>query len=118
MKIAFYKATRVPVADFIAAMEKRDRAKVLGCLKSIKELGFASPRAECRQINGKLWEIKIHAPSAGYRFFYVVLHKDTLVLLHAYKKQSQKAPNRDILLAEKRLLEVLNNESYYVDQEK
>lgn len=77
-------------------------------------MGFDSPRVQFRQIRGKLWEIKIHTASAGYRFFYVSLHCDTLVLLHVYKKQSQKAPNKEIAIAEKRLLEVLKNESYYI----
>lgn len=115
MRITFYKATRIPVLDFIATIEKREQAKVLGCLKSIEDLGFTSPRAQHRQINGKLWKIKINAHSASYRFFYVALQQNTLVILHAYKKKSQKAPNKDILIAEKRLSEVLNNEGYYTN---
>lgn len=114
MRIVFYKATRIPVRDFIDAMRKQDQAKVLACLKSIEDLGFDSPRVQFRQIRGKLWEIKVYASSTGYRFFYVSLHGDVLVLLHAYKKQSQKAPNKEIAIAEKRLLEVLKNESYYI----
>ncbi len=38
-----------------------------------------------------------------------------LILLHAYKKQSQKAPTKEIAIAEKRLLEVLNHENSYVN---
>ena len=114
MRIIFYKNTKVPVRDFIDLLEKRDQAKILACLKSIEDLGFDSPRVQFRQIRGKLWEIKIHTAGAGYRFFYVSLHRDTLVLLHAYKKQAQKAPNREIVIAEKRLLEVLKNESHYI----
>ncbi len=114
MRIVFYKSTRVPVCDFLDAMGRQDQAKVLACLKSIEDLGFDSPRVQFRQIRGKLWEIKMHTANTGYRFFYVSLHRDTLVLLHAYKKQSQKAPNKEIAIAEKRLLEVLKNESYYI----
>jgi phage-related protein len=114
MRIVFYKSTRIPVRDFIDTMGKQDQAKVLACLKNIEDLGFDSPRVQFRQIRGKLWEIKIHASGGGYRFFYVSLHSDVLVLLHAYKKQSQKAPNKEIGIAEKRLLEVLKNESYYI----
>jgi phage-related protein len=113
MRIAFYRNTKTPVRDFIDAMGKRDQAKVLGCLKNIEDLGFNSPRVQFRQIRGKLWEIKIHAPDSGYRFFYICLHSNALVLLHAYKKRSNKAPNKEIAIAEKRLLEVLENESNY-----
>jgi phage-related protein len=82
--------------------------------KKYEELGFDCPRVDFRQISSKLWEIKIKAPGAGYRIFYVTLRKNVLVLLHAYKKQSQKAPKKEIAIAEKRLIEVLNNESIYV----
>ena len=35
--------------------------------------------------------------------FYVTVHSKTLVLLHAYKKQSQKAPKKEIEIAEKEM---------------
>jgi phage-related protein len=114
MRVLFYKKNRVPVRDFIHMMNKPDRARVLACLQNVEDLGFDSPRVQFRHIRGKLWEIKIQA-SSGYRFFYVGLHGDILVLLHAYKKQSQKAPNKEITIAEKRLLEVLKNESCYIE---
>lgn len=38
-----------------------------------------------------------------------------MVLLHAYKKQSQKAPKKEIETAERRMLEVIENESAYVN---
>ena len=79
-------------------------------------LGFDTPRVEFRHIEGKLWEIKIKAVSGGYRVFYVVIKKSTLVLLHAYKKQSQKAPEREIKTAMKRLKEVLANETDYIER--
>ena len=113
MRVLFYKKTRVPVYDFIHAIDEKDRTKVLSCLKNIEELGFDSPMVQFRHIRGKLWEIKIQA-SNGYRFFYAVLHSDMLVLLHAYRKQSQKAPTKEITIAEKRLSEVLKNESHHI----
>lgn len=36
-----------------------------------------------------------------------------MVLLHAYQKQSQKAPLKEVETAEKRLLEVAKNEKDY-----
>ncbi|MFT4060439.1 MAG: type II toxin-antitoxin system RelE/ParE family toxin [Legionella sp.] len=37
-----------------------------------------------------------------------------IVLLHAYKKQSQKAPKQDIELAEKGMMEVYDHERTYL----
>lgn len=116
MNIIFYvkkHGNRCPVREFIEKLESKDRAKILACLKSIEDLGFDSPRVEFRQIRGRLWEIKIRSSSAGFRIFYICLKANTLVLLHAYQKQSQKAPTMEIKTAEKRLLEVTENEKDY-----
>ena len=83
-----------PVYSFIKKLGSKERAKILSCLKSIQELGFECPRVEFRAIEGKLWEIKIKTMGSGYRIFYVAIKKD-------------------IEIAEKRLLEVLNNENLY-----
>ncbi len=108
MKVSYYQTNsgRVPVKEFIDNLTSQDQAKVTGCLKSIQEDGFDSDRVEFRQIEKKLWEIKIRAVDGGYRFFYATVEKE-IVLLHAYKKQSQKAPLREIDTAKKRLKEVL-----------
>lgn len=115
MKIVFYTKDRGrnPVRDFIAKLPNKDRARVLACLKNIEDLGFDCPRVQFRQIKGSLWEIKIKTHSGGFRIFYVTVHSKTLVLLHGYKKQSQKAPKKEIETAERRMMEVLNNESDY-----
>lgn len=115
MNIIFFKAKvsqKCPVRDFIESLDVGDRAKVLACLKSVETLGLDSPRVQFRQIRGRLWEIKIQATS-GYRIFYVCIAKTLVVLLHAYRKQSQKAPLREIKVAEQRLNEVLKNEKDY-----
>ena len=101
---------RSPVQEFIKSLNKQDKAKVLGCLQSIQELGLDCPRVEFRQIEGKLWEIKVRTQAGGYRFFYITIKKEVMVLLHAYKKQSQKAPKNEIEIALKRLKEVLKND--------
>ncbi len=115
MRMIFFQRSngKSPVKDFIEKLGPKDRAKVLGCLQNIEDLGLDCPRVLFRQIKGKLWEIKIKAATAGYRIFYVCLNLKNIVLLHCYKKQSQKAPKREIEVAEKRMVEVLNNEQDY-----
>ncbi|HAR64100.1 MAG TPA: type II toxin-antitoxin system RelE/ParE family toxin [Candidatus Margulisbacteria bacterium] len=113
MKIEFYAndSGKSSVLDFIRKLDKPDRAKILSCLESVQDLGLECPRVQFRQIDGKLWEIKITTPNGGYRIFYVCMKHDLLILLHAYKKQGQKAPKKEIELATKRLKEVLANEN-------
>lgn len=102
------------VVDFLEKLPSDEVAKVVGCLTSIEQLGFDCSRVLFRQIKGSLWEIKLRTCRSGYRFFYVCIKSNNLVLLHAYKKQSQKAPKREIELAEKRMLEVYKDESFYI----
>ncbi|MEW6088369.1 MAG: type II toxin-antitoxin system RelE/ParE family toxin [bacterium] len=116
MKIKFFLSAngKSPVLEFINSLEKTDQAKILGCLENIQELGLESPRVQFRQIDGKLWEIKIRSIGGGYRIFYVTIKKNIMVLLHSYKKQSQKAPDKEIKVAAKRLMEVLKNENAFI----
>ncbi len=112
MKIEFYETTtgKSPVLDSINELSNEDQTKILGCLENIQQLGFDCPRVEFRQIEGKLWEIKIRANSGGFRFFYVSVSKKLLVILHMIKKKTQKTPPKDINVAMNRLKEVIANE--------
>lgn len=42
--------------------------------------------------------------------FYVCVKANIMTLLHAYKKQNQKSPRKEIEIASKRLKEVLDYE--------
>lgn len=112
MKVTFYEKPngKHPVAEFIDKLPKPEQSRITGCLASIELMGFDTPRVQFRQIRGALWEIKIRTSRSSYRIFYVCTQKRALVLLHAYKKQSQKAPKKEIEVAEKRMLEVLHDE--------
>lgn len=116
MKILFYSkknSNRCPAKEFIEKLQTKDRAKVLACLKSVEELGFDCPRVQFRQIQERLWEIKIRSTSAGFRIFYIGIKGNTLVLLQGYQKQSRKAPRKEIEIAKQRMLEVIENEKDY-----
>ena len=78
---------------------------IYAVLEDIKQYGLQAPLVSMRQIKGKLWEIKI----SQTRIFYAVIEGNTMVLLHAYKKQGQKAPQHEIETALRRMKEVLGN---------
>lgn len=93
---------RSPVEDYLLRLSKPDRADVLETFKAIKKYGLSAP-ISMRQIRGKLWELRI----SQTRIFYVIIESDTMVLLHAYKKQGQKAPDREIETALQRMAEFI-----------
>lgn len=87
---------------YLERLDARERAAVLDVLEEVRLRGLES--AFTRQIERRLWEIKV----SRHRVFYVAVTGPTLVLLHAYKKQGQKAPRSEIEVARKRMQEVLN----------
>jgi len=103
--IRFYRTASgaSPVEKYLAGLEAKERAAVLGDLNNVQKSGLSAPGVVTRQIRGKLWEIK----ASAQRVFYVVAGGPTMVLLHAYKKQGKKAPPREIAVAEQRMREVL-----------
>lgn len=106
MKVTFYtKASgRSPVLDYIRSLSKSESARLLEALDQIEKYGFNAVRVRFRQIEGKLWEIKILA----HRIFYVVVQQEEIVLLHVYQKKGQRLPLNERKIAIKRMKEVLS----------
>jgi phage-related protein len=93
------------VREFIDSLPVQDRARIFYDLNRLAEYGLQNCGLSLRQIDRKLWEIRIKL-SVGYRIFYCVV-SPYIWLLHAYKKQSQKAPDKEIKIAKQRMKEIL-----------
>lgn len=104
MLVRFYETAsgQQPVRKYLARLESNERAEVAEALDAIERHGM--DEVETRQIEGKLWEIKV----SRHRVFYVILLGPEMVLLHAYKKQGQKAPKREVATARKRMKDLLS----------
>jgi phage-related protein len=72
--------------------KKEERAEILATLKGIKQHGSDAVGVEFRQIEGKLWELKIKTHGNQHRIFYVVLKCNEIFLIHAYPKKILRAP--------------------------
>jgi len=105
VKVRFYvsAAGRVPVAEFLRELPTERAERVYAALRDLDLRGLAGAEVVARHIEGKLWELKFPMD----RVFYVVVTGPELVLLHAYKKQGQKAPPRELDVARKRMKETL-----------
>ena len=109
MRVLFYKTRsgRMPVKEFISDLAKPDQARFIEVVESVERFGLGCPRVQFRQLRGKLWEIKFSGIGGGCRVAYVLLDKEQMIWLHAFKKEGQKTPLNDIRLAEKRMKEVV-----------
>ena len=105
MRLRYYATARgdYPVAEYVEALSVPERAVMAALFHEISQRGLQARGANFRQIEGKLWEIR----AGAHRVFYFLLQRDEMVLLHAYRKQSQKAPSRHIETARRRVKEVL-----------
>lgn len=92
-----------PVADFIGKLPEGERAEIDAALEDLASHSLDAPLVSLRQVRGKLWEIRI----GRTRIFYFMTQDGTMVLVHAYKKQSQKAPLREISSALKRMKKLM-----------
>ena len=70
-------------------------AKVNNALRLLEEFGVKLNMSHARHIQGKLWELR---PGANRLFYFVYIDKQ-IVLLHGYRKRSQKAPAKEIATA-------------------
>jgi len=103
MEVYYYTSgKRQPVREYVDALPQEERAVVAAALLDIEEHDLEGTTVT-RHIDGKLWELKI----TRHRIFYVIIVGPVMVLLHAYKKQGQKAPSRELDVARKRMKEVL-----------
>lgn len=98
MIIKFYQkqSGKNPVAEFLNDLPSDEIARLAGCLKSVEELGFDSPRVQFRQIKGSLWEIKIKTSRSGYRFFTCVFKKKSLFFCMLTKNNRRKHPSKTL----------------------
>lgn len=92
-----------PVADYMRTLPIQDRKRLAEMFFRIQELGLAESGADVKGIEGKLKEIRVSA----HRAFFVLVTGDLMVILHAYRKKTQKAPPAEIAIAQQRMKEIL-----------
>lgn len=55
-------------------------------------------------------ELRVKDASGTYRVFYFARLADSILVFHAFQKKTEKTPNEEIRLGQKRLKEMLNEE--------
>jgi phage-related protein len=102
--ILFYKDRRgkCPPLEFIEELPVMEQAKIRNALRLLQEFGTSLGMPHAKTIQGKLWELR----PGGIRLFYFVYIEKQFVILHGYRKQSQKTPGREIEIALRRMEEL------------
>ena len=104
-QIFFYEDHRgkSPVLEFLNSLSPKDRAKASNSFKLLEEFGTKLSMPHARRIDGKLWELR----PGDNRLFYFLQIDRKFVIVHGYRKQSMKAPEKEIATALRRMQELL-----------
>lgn len=104
--IVFYKDHRgkCPPLEFIEELPVMEQAKIRNALRLLQEFGTNLSMPHAKPIQGKLWELR----PGGIRLFYFAYIEQQFVILHGYRKQSQKAPGGEIEIALRRIQELMD----------
>ena len=94
----------VPVREWLLALSDEDR-KAIGDDIRTAEFGWPIGMPLCRQLKGRksLWEVRSHLKDGRITRVFFCAHEGAMVLLHGFVKKTQKTPEHEIELAEKRM---------------
>ena len=106
-QIHFYEDHRgkSPVIDFINDLSPKDRARINNVLRLLEEFGTDLGMPHARRIEGRLWELR----PGDNRLFYFLYTGQKFVILHGFRKQSMKTPEKEIATALRRMKEILED---------
>ena len=103
LDVVFYETEmeNQPCRDFLLELDKEDRQEVGADIFSVQK-GFPLGLPLCKKIMNDLWEIRSNIADGICRVFFTV-SDNTIVLLHGYKKKSQKIPLEEMKIVKSRL---------------
>lgn len=95
---------KVPVREWLLALSQDDR-RVIGDDIRTAEFGWPIGMPLCRSIKGRkgLWEIRSNLSNGRIARVFFCSHEGSMVLLHGFIKKSQKTPDKELDVADKRM---------------
>jgi len=102
-----------PIDEYFERLAIKDRAKILKYLGFLRENGDYINVQFIKHIKAKIWELKVDFSHNKYRLFYFIFIRKVIIILHIFRKKTEKTPKLEISIAEKRYNEVSNNKHIY-----
>lgn len=93
---------RVFVKDYINSLDEKTQYEIYSFLQKFKNDHHFRQNPYCKKIIRNIFEIRIRIKDS-YRILYAFIYKDTVVLLHIFKKKTNKIPKKDLKTAVNRL---------------
>lgn len=95
------------VSDFLDGLSEKHKARAIREIELLEEFGTKLTMPHAKQIDRKLWELRIKTSSNISRIFYFILMSNKFVLLHGYIKKTNKTPEREKDIAKKRMADYI-----------
>ena len=115
-KIKFYKDSetgKIPVLEYIEKLNEKEKAKVLKYIEFLRQQKGYLDEPYSKHIKGKVRELRVDFSKNRHRIFYFLFINKTIILLHAFTKNTQKTPRNEIFRAETNYIDVLKNKQIY-----
>lgn len=93
-----------PVDVFIKKQQPQARAKIIHNVRLLQQYGSMLTMPHAKMLGGGLYELRIRGKEE-LRICYC-FKRNTIYLLHAFKKQSQQIPQKELELALSRMKEL------------
>lgn len=94
-----------PVDEFIKKQQPQARSKIVHNVRLLRRYGNMLGMPHSKTLGGGLYELRIRGKEE-VRIFYCFAQQKTIYLLHAFKKQKQQTPRKELELASLRMKEL------------
>ncbi len=110
--VEFYRDSKggEPVAEFLDVLPVEPRAKVLRLMELLARYGVLLKEPHTKQIRGKIRELRVTDSIGAVRVLYFGHTGKRLILLHGFVKKSDKTPQKEIDIAERRMRDFLDRQ--------
>ena len=107
LEARFFKlrSGKEPVREWLQDFDKEDR-KIIGIDIKTVEFGWPIGMPVCKSIGRGLYEVRSNLKGGKIVRVLFCIQKNSMILLHAFIKKSQKTPSKELDLAYKRLKEL------------
>jgi len=109
-QIVYYRTLRgdCPVLEFIESLDEKAARKVEAFIELLGQKGPDLHRPYADKIRGPICELRVQFAHRSIRTLYFFMHGADIVLLHSFLKRTDAVEERDVRLAESRMLDWLN----------
>ncbi len=87
-----------PVDVFIKKQQKKTKAKLVHTIRLLRHYGNMLGMPHSKALGGGLYELRIRGKEE-LRICYCFTHQRKIYLLHAFKKQTQQTPQKELEVA-------------------